>query len=263
MSNGEKKGLSGWAWVAIGCAGVILVAGIAFVGLGVFAFNKGKEMVKDKAGVESFDELVQDLQDNPARVAAEVAVRTNPDLELVSTDDQAGTITFTNTRTGEKATLNFEDIAEGRFSMTTDEGEFRVDAAGGGDGGDGGVIMSGPQGESRFGASTDLSDVPEWVPSYPGATDIQSTMHSTTADGAVMGALSAKSTDGAQQVTDHYKDVFEDRGYTIGSQSVSRSGDDAYGSINADLGEGRSIAVVVVEQTGATQIIINYAQKAR
>ena len=39
---------------------------------------------------------MQDLQDNPLKTGAELAVRMNPELELISTDDEAGTITFRN-----------------------------------------------------------------------------------------------------------------------------------------------------------------------
>ena len=252
-----KKGMSPWAWVAIGCGGILVVGFIVFMALGLFVFNKTKEAVQDATGSESFSDFVQDMQANPAKTAAETMIRLNPDLELVSTDDEAGTITFTNTKTGEEATLNFEDIAEGRFSMTTAEGEYKIDAAGGGDGG---VTFSGPEGETRLGASADLSDVPDWVPSYPGLTATQSTLHSTTADG-VLGAFTGKSSDGAQAVVDHFKQLFEDRGYTLGSESLTRTGDGAYGLINGELANGRSVNVVVMESGGETTVTINYNQK--
>ncbi|MCP3962032.1 MAG: hypothetical protein GY719_29675 [bacterium] len=270
MSNGApppvpgnapaKKGMSPWAWVGIGCAGIVVITVVGFMALGFFAVKKGKEMVEETTGSGSFEEFVQDMQDNPAKTAAETMIRLNPELELVSTDDDAGTITFTNTKTGEEATLNFEDIAEGRFSMTTDEGEYSIDASNTVDGGEGGVTFSGPEGETRFGASADLKDVPNWVPAYPGATDTQSTLHSTTAD-AVMGAFTSKSTDDAQTVFDHFKKYFQDEGYTIGSESMTKTGDGSFGNINGDLGDGRTVNVVIIENSGESQVTINYNQK--
>ena len=67
----KKKGLSTFAWIAIGCGGLIIVGLVAVFGLGFFAFQKGKEMVTEATGSESFEDFVQDLQDNPAKVSAE------------------------------------------------------------------------------------------------------------------------------------------------------------------------------------------------
>ena len=84
--------------------------------------------------------------------AAQTMIRDNPNLDLVETDEEAGTITVRNNKTGEIATLNFEDIAEGKFSVTTDEGDFSVDASV--DGEEGSVTIKGPEGETRFGATS-------------------------------------------------------------------------------------------------------------
>lgn len=252
-----KSGTSPWVWILGGCGAIVVVGLVGFLLAGMFVFKKGKEMVTEATGSGSLSEFVEDMQDNPAKTTAETMIRLNPELELVSTDDEAGTITFTNTRTGEEATLNFEDIAEGRFSMTTDEGEYSIDAA---DGGEGGVTFKGPEGETRFGASADLGDVPDWVPVYPGATETQSTMHSTTADG-VMGAFTAKSSDDAEKVSDHFKQLFEDQGWKIGTESMTKTGDGAFGAINGEAGDGRSVNVVIIESAGESQVTINYNQK--
>ena len=214
-------------------------------------------MVEEATGSGSVAEFLENMQDNPAKTAAETMTRMNPELDLVASDDVAGTISFRNTRTGEEATLSFEDIAEGRLSMTTSEGEVSIDAS---DQAAGGVTFSGPEGEIRFGATADLSGVPDWVPVYPGATDTQSMMHSETADG-VMGALTGTTSDDLQAVVDHFKQVFEDQGYDIGSESVTTTGDRSFGAITGELaGEGRSINVVIVEDAGESQVTINYNQ---
>ncbi len=165
----------------MGCGGLVVVLAVVALAAGFFVFQKGKEIVQEATGSESFQEILQDLKDNPVKTAAELMIRTNPELQLLATDDEAGTFTFRITRTGEEATVNFEDIAKGRFSVTTSEGEYSIDASGETEGG---VTFKGPEGETRFGASADLSRIPEWVPTYPGATDTQSAFHSTTTDGA-------------------------------------------------------------------------------
>ena len=236
-----SKGLSPWAWVAVGCGAMIVIGLVGFLLAGMFVFKKGKEMVREATGSESFQEVMKDLQDNPLKAVAETAIRVNPELDLISTDDQAGTITFRNNKTGEEATLDFEDI----------------DAGGGAEGG---VTFKGPEGETRFGASADLSDVPDWVPRYPGATEVQGTMHSTSASG-VTGAFTGKTTDDAQTVVDHFKQLFEDGGYEVGAESMTKTGDGAFGAVNGDLGDGRSINVVVIENAGGTSVTVNYNQK--
>ena len=252
-----KKSLSPLAWVAIGCGGVAVVGVVLLLLLGMFVFQRGREMVEDATGSGSVAEFLEDMQDNPAKTAAETMIRMNPELDLVASDDGAGTITFRNTRTGEEATLNFEDIAEGRFSMSTSEGDVSIAASGQAGGG---VTVSGPEGETRFGATPDLSDVPDWVPVYPGATDTRSMMHAATADG-VMGALTSTTADDLQTVVDHFKQVFENQGYQIGSESVTKTGDQAFGAITGELaGEGRSINVVIVENAGESHVTVNYNQ---
>ena len=253
-----KKGLSPLAWVAIGCGGIIVVGFVAIVLLGFFIFQRGRAMVEEATGSGSVSEFLEEMQENPAKATAETMIRMDPDLDVVATDDDAGTITVRNSRTGEEATLNFEDIAEGRFSMTTTEGDYSIDASGAAEGG---VTVIGPEGETRIGASADLADVPDWVPRYPGATETQGTMNFTNADG-VMGAFTSKTSDDAQTVVDHFKQLFEDRGYAIGTESMTRTGDGVFGTITGELAsEGRSINVVIIEDAGESQVTINYTQK--
>lgn len=250
MSNGDqtaKKGLSPLAWVAIGCGALAILAVVlvaVVVGFGIF---KAKE-------------VVEDFQANPAKTTAETMIKLNPEVDLVSTDDEAGTVTFKNKKTGEIATMNFEDIAEGKWSITTDEGEFTVDASSAGEGG--GVTFSGPEGEARFGASADLGDVPEWVPLYPGATEAQGTYSSKTAQG-VSGMVAAKTGDGSRQVLDHYKEWFEDNGYEIQGTTTHTTPDGSLSNIIGELAaEGRTLNVTVTEQKGEVAVAITYNDKA-
>ena len=100
MSNGEgapaKKGLPVWAWIGIGCGALsILVLVVLMVG-GFFVARK----VQDVAA---------DFEENPAMATARMIVKLNPELEEVATDEEAGTITVRNRKTGEVITVNFEE----------------------------------------------------------------------------------------------------------------------------------------------------------
>lgn len=250
MTNGAqpaKKGLSPVAWIAIGCGGLAILAILAVAAVVDFGVFKAKE-------------YAEDFQANPAKTAAETIVKLNPDLELKSADDEAGTITFENTKTGEVATLNFGDIAEGKFSVTTDEGEFSVDASDAGEGG--GVTMTGPEGEARFGASASLEDVPDWVPVYPDASETQSSDSSNTPQG-VGGMITAQTGDKPQQVIDHFKKWFEDEGYEIKATTTNTTPQGGLTNINGELAsEGRTLNVTVTEQSGEVQVMVTYSGNA-
>ena len=255
-----KKGLSPLAWIAIIVGGVVVLGMVGMVALGVFVFQRGREVVQEATGTESFSELAERLRDDPARVSAEMMVRANPELDLIETDDVAGTIAFLNNRTGEQATLNFADIAEGRFSMTTEAGDYTVDASADDivDGG-GGVTLTGPDGVTRFGATASLDDVPAWVPVYPAGGEPQSTYQTQTGD-SLSGALSTKTSDDAQTVIAYYRKVLEDAGYSIGAESMTKTGDGAFGAITGERREEeQSINVTVVQDAGGTQIMVNYS----
>ena len=99
----EKKGLSPWAWVAIGCGGLLLVAMIVMMVGGMF--------VAKKVG-----DFAEDFEENPA-AAAEMLIKMNPDLELVDSDRDAGTMTIRNKEDGEVITVNYEDIEKGKLSF--------------------------------------------------------------------------------------------------------------------------------------------------
>ena len=50
--------------------------------------------------------------------AAELALRLNPEVDVVSSDPAAGTITVREKKTGKEVTFNLEDIKAGKFSIT-------------------------------------------------------------------------------------------------------------------------------------------------
>lgn len=257
-STPPKKGLSPLAWAAIVVGGFLVLGMAGMVALGVFVFQKGREVVTEATGTDSFSELAESLRNDPTRVAAETMIRVNPDLDLVESDAAAGTITFRDNRTGEEATLSFADIAEGRLGLTTADGDYTVDASAAGAGEQGGVTFTGPAGATRFGAASS-GDVPSWIPVYPASGTLQSTYQSETGAG-LSGAVTSTTSDDAQTVVEYYKKVLEDAGYSIGSESMTRSGDGAFGAITGELREQeRRITVTAMQDARATRIIVNYS----
>ena len=245
--------------LVLGTVGIVVLGGCFVVG--VWVFRTGQEAVQEVTGSETgLGGFLEDLQENPARVAAETVIRVNPELDLVSTDEAAGTITFRNNRTGEEATLNFDDIAEGRFTMTTSEGEFSMDASEAVAEGsaEGGVTFSGPDGTARIGGAADLDSVPAWVPLYPNATETQGTYQTASGD-RITGAVTARTGDSAQEVLDHYEQALEAEGYTIVSRTMNETPSGVFGAFSASLeAEGREVTIAVTGQDGEVQVIVNY-----
>ena len=150
-----KKKTSIWVWLLGGCLLLLLLVGGACVIGGYFVAQK----VKDVAG---------DFEDNPAKAAAELVVKLNPDLEMVEGDDEDGSITVRNSSTGEESTFDYSEIAEGRFSFSNDDGEVRVDAQGGQDGM---VTVTSDDGETHVGIGETNKELPSWVPKLSDYSD--------------------------------------------------------------------------------------------
>src|SRR5436305_3852591 len=166
QSPPPKKGMSPLAWIGIGCAVVIVLGIMAFGVLGFFA-KRALDKVKD----------------NPGMAAAELAVRANPDLELVSSDPKTNTLTVKNKKSGETVTFSGEDAKNGRFTVKTDKGTASFDASGSKDGG-GTLKVNDEKGQTttfQSGAAA-VKNLPSWVPTYPGGT-VQGTFDANTADG--------------------------------------------------------------------------------
>ena len=214
----SKKGVPAIAWVGIGCGGLFILAIIA--GAIIFSKLKGK-----------FDEFAE----NPEKAAAEMVVSMNPDLEKISQDEESGEMTI-RTKDGKELTLSYQDIAEGRITMTDSEGNM-----------------------TRIG-SADLSQVPEWVPKAPGLTDAVSTFHSE-ADGKLNGQFSGKTSENAEDLKSFYEEAASDLGISSSSsKSISANGSSVI--TLSFSGKGRSITVVITEKAGsATQVNTNYSEK--
>lgn len=238
-----KKATSPWIWVAVGCGGLTLMAVLVVVAVVGFGMFKARDFLGD-------------VRENPARALAQLAVDSDPDLEIVESDDEDGTFTVRNLETGEVATLNFQDIAEGKLTVTTEEGEVTLDATEADEGG--GITLTGPEGEARIGASASLDDVPDWVPTYPDAEETAGTFQMTTPEG-VGGMVAQETEEGIQDVLAWFKDWFESEGYVVGGETITSTPEGSLGSITAESeDEGRTIAVTVIESEDGTQVAINY-----
>jgi hypothetical protein len=234
-----KKGLPVLAWIAIGCGGIVVLAGIAFTVLGWLAVGKMKDVASD-------------FEDNPTKAAAELVVRMNPDLEMVESDDDAGTITVREKSSGKVVTMNYEDIEEGRISFESEEG--RVEIAGPPQGGEGVMTISTDKGETRIGAG---GEIPDWVPVHPSTTTRQSLVRSTGPAGDT-GQASFTVDAAAADVAAFYKAELEGAGYTV--SVTTHSSDEGSVSIVSGQSDAGSLIASVREAEGQAQVGVQYSR---
>ena len=212
-----KKGMPGIAWVGIGCGGLLVIAII----VGAIVFSKVKGTLEDFAA-------------NPEKAAAEMIVSMNPELEMVSQDEENGTMTI-RTKDGKEMTLSYQDIAEGKMEVTDADGNT-----------------------TRLG-SPDLSLVPAWVPKAPDLTEGISMFH-TAAGGRVSGQFSGKSVTGVEDLKEFFENAASDQGLSSSSNS-STSMNGTSVATQEFTGGGKSLKIVITEKPGSAALInTNYSE---
>jgi hypothetical protein len=188
-----KKSNKVLLWVLGGCGALLLLAIIGVVAVTMW--------MKQKVG---------NLQRNPAVAAAEILVRANPELEVVSTDYAKGTITMKNKKTGETLTMDANEVKQGRFTFKDGKGsEIRFQAP---EGGSGPVQIQGPDGQTTFGAGTKVQ-TPSWLPTYPAALS-EGVMSATGKDGST-GTIVQKTADSPTQMLETFEKALKAGGFEV------------------------------------------------
>ena len=212
-----KKGLSGLAIAGIGCGSLLVLIIAVFAFIGIKAMNKMKEV----AGA--------DWQKNPAKSAAMVAAKMNPDWDFVKVDDAKGEITVKVKKTGEEITMAYNEVAQGKFTMKNSNGEETVY----------GIAASAP---------------PAWVPAYPGAAAPGAGMRSEKPAG-VSGTYMVQTKDAAAKVSEFFEAKLKADGFT----TVATASAGGAAVVNAKKeDEKRTVTVQISGDKGATQMVITY-----
>jgi len=236
-----KKGMGPLGWVAIGCGAIALI--------GILVFAAGAYMFKKK--------VVDPFQENPTIAAAEFIVRANPDLELVSSDPKAGTLTIKDKKTGETVTMNANDIKEGKLTFETDKGKTVIDASQAGESGS--VKITGNDGQNvTFGAEAP-KDLPGWVPVYPGST-VQGGMDATSNEGRTA-SFALTSEDGVDKVIEFYETELKNAGLKVSKNLVEANGQRSGILTGTSEDDKRTVNVIIGSQDGKTQANVSFNAK--
>lgn len=237
-----KKGMGPLGWIAIGC-GVIILFGLIALAVGGYFVKK----VADRASK------------NPGMFAAELIVRGNPDLELVSKDDSTGTMTIKNKKTGETITANLDDIKNGKLSFKSDKGSMTID----GNSKDGGVVKvtddKGNQSVMSAGGSAP-KDLPAFVPNYPGST-AQGTFD-TNSNEAHAGAFTVSTQDSVSKVMDFYESQLKSSGLKVTKSTFNANGKDGGSVIGKSDDDKKQVSVIVsTDDKGSTSAVVTFSEK--
>jgi hypothetical protein len=175
---------------------------------------------------------------NPARAVRRLVTATNSNLEVVSTDDGAGTITLRDRRTGKVVTMSFDQARRGNFHFSADDGDGRT-------------------AEFQVGGEVHL---PSWLPAYPGShpRGLFSATGDSGSEGGDAGGISFTTSDSVDQVLSFYEDKAKDADMHVNVRE-RRS---RFGKLEAkDEDRGRGFSVEINESRGESNVKLVYGRK--
>jgi hypothetical protein len=230
-------------WVLGILGGLILCFVLAIVGLGFFVAHKVKE-----AGFDS--ELAKK---NPGLASAKLMVAFNHDLEIVSSDDSAGTVTIRNKKDGKTLTYKFD--TQKNSMVLTDENGKESTVKVNGNGTTANLEVNSPEGSVKIGAGAD--GPPSWVPVYPGSTP-QNTM-SITENGKRSGSYALVTQDSVDKVLSYYTDTLKSGGLNASTTTFNANGKSG-GTVSGE-DNGRNVAVIVGSENDGTHVSVTFGEK--
>ena len=236
-------------WVLAGCGTFVLLGVIAVVLGGYFVWNKAKEAGLDPALLEH----------KPAVAVAKMMVATNPDVELVSSDDRKGTLVIRDKKTGKTLTLDVDQAEQGKIVFRGEDGEeMTFDADGQHQLGS--IKVTTREGTATFKAGGGSADLPGWLPAYPGAKE-QANFSAQNSEGRG-GSFGFTTDDSVDKVIRFYDDALNQAGFKVETHSVQLDGKLTLRTVNGeDEGKGRTAAIQVTGLEGKTQVTVVFNSK--
>ncbi len=247
----KKKGLPVLAWIGIGCGAILVIGLVAFSLLVGWGVHKAK----------NFAEKTEKDPSYAAMKVAEVAIRANPDYELVSEDEDAHTFTVRETKTGKETTIDLADIQNGHLNIKSGDEEMSVGMEGDENGG-GALTMRDKDGKTRFRVGTGGDeDIPGWVPRYQGAKPSGTYVSNT--DDQVAGGFTFTTDDSLDDVVSYYDKAFGDAGMKVTGRNTFSNATGRGTSVSATQeSTGRSVQLMIfATQDEGTQGTVTFTEK--
>ena len=240
-----KKKMGPLGWVLIGCGGLVVLTVIVVGALGFLAYQKAKH-----AGVD-----LDLMKTNPGLAAAKMVVAANPDLDLISEDDDRGIIRVHDRKQNKNFIVNFEDAKKGKLTLQ-EEGKEAVTMSASGDGANGSFEVKSSEGSFKVGGGGPVN-LPSWVPSYP-SSQPQATMTAEDAQGK-HASFNFKTGDSVDKVVSFYKDGLTSSGLKVSNSSMTEGNGTTTGLVSAKDDSGnREVMVMAATQSGETTVTVTY-----
>ncbi len=215
-----------WLWVLLGCGGLTVIGVIVVLVVGYFLFSIGEHVA-----------------DNPVRTAAKVVEFINPDIEVLSVDEEKELVTFRDKRTGEVTTISLEELKKQQEKKSSESKPPDNTA------------QSKPSSESATPEVGGQDGLPNWVVLYPGAKVIAK-LKSGTGNKA-SGTLMLKTDDGADAVLRFYEERLKGDGFSVTPTVVGN-----LRALSAKRNSGEALVIMAAPEDGDeqddTQITITY-----
>jgi hypothetical protein len=179
------------------------------------------------------------FRNNPGAVIARIITAANPNVDVVNTDNGAGTITIRDRRTGKESTITFDQARNGHFSITANDDR-------------------GGNATVQFGGA--VNDLPSWVPQYPGAvnTGVFSAKGNDANGKGEGGSFTFTTSDPPRKVLDFYRDKAAELGLKVNLNTDTGSGGMI---VAAEEDEKRTLMATANASGASTTVSITYGEK--
>ena len=244
--SGKKT--SPLVWVLVGIGAFILLVIIAIAGAGFFLVHKVKQ-----AGIDP--DL---MRRNPALATVRMMAALNPNIEVLSINEDRGLITVRDKHSGKTYSVDFEDAKKGKF-IIKEGGKDAVTVNTSGDDKNASLEVKGADGTLKIGGGQNVK-VPAWIPDYPGSAP-QAAYSSQSKDGD-SGMFAFKSQDAADKVARFYEEGFKASGMKTSSTISNAGGGTSGGLISGeDESKRHSATVLIGSESGETSVTVNFTTK--
>lgn len=214
-------------------------------------------------------EYARTAESNPTMAALSFAASIHPDLEVVSRDDAAGTITIRNKRSGQQKTFdthqyNAENIGaalESLSSAAAAAGAAPATSTPESQRSEPDVETSPPPAETAGGATGALASFPPYLPPYPGGTTVESNQMTIAA--ARMSSYIFTTSDKPEKVVEFYRQKVVAAGFKVMGQNSSNEGSpSAEISLMRDNPQGAVNISAETELNGKVRVVVGLTETA-
>jgi hypothetical protein len=229
-------------WALGGC--------LVLIGIVVVIFLVGGSYVLHRIG---FDSGL--MQNKPELAMAKMLVSANPDLEVLSVDEDSGSIKVRNKKTGEALTVDLKDAKNGKF-VFLDEKNRKIEIQSQGEGENAALKIQSDEGSVQMGANAS-GRMPGWLPAYPGAAAAGGMAFSK--EGGNSGSCTYRSNDSVESVIAYYEDALKNAGFEVQKSTTPVPGQGSVTILSAsDDKSQRKASVTATQMQGSTTITLTF-----